>query len=83
LCFVSALCVFNEFVDRHGSHRSNVAKALTQWWHPVASSVALDVLHWAMRPMLYHLICMVIKIASDLPALSVVVDLLLSTTIAK
>ncbi len=26
---------------------------LAQWWHPVASSKALDLLHWAMRAVLY------------------------------
>jgi hypothetical protein len=49
LYFVSVLCVFNEFVD-HGSRRGNTVQALTQWWHPVALSEALDVLHWAMCP---------------------------------
>jgi hypothetical protein len=49
----------------------------------VASSEALDVLHWAMRPALYRHTRMTIKIASDSPAFFVVVDLLLPTTIAK
>jgi len=73
------LCVSLEFAN-HGSCQGNTAQALTQWRHPVALSEALDVLHWAMRPVLYRCI-----IASDSPAFFVVVDSLsLSpTTIAK
>jgi hypothetical protein len=26
---------------------------LAQWWHPVASSKALDLFHWAMHAVLY------------------------------
>ena len=77
--FVSVLCVFNKFVD-HGGRQGNTAQALAQWRHPVASSVALDVLHWVMCPALYRRIRMAIKIASNLPA---VVNSLLPTTIAK
>jgi hypothetical protein len=40
----------------------------------VALHEATDVLHWAMRPALYHRICMAIKIASNLPAFFVIVD---------
>jgi hypothetical protein len=29
-------------------------RALTRWWHPVASSEALDVLHRAARYWLYQ-----------------------------
>jgi hypothetical protein len=39
----------------------------------MASSKALDVLHWAMRATLYHLICMATKIASDFHAFFVIV----------
>jgi hypothetical protein len=49
----------------------------------VASIEALDVLHQAMRPATYRHIRMAIKIASNLPALFIVVDLLLPTNIAK
>ncbi len=38
-------------------------------------SEALDVLHWVMRPALYRYICMVIEIASTLPAFFVVVNI--------
>jgi hypothetical protein len=49
----------------------------------VDSSEALDVLHWAMRPVLYRLIRMAIEIASDMPEFFVVIDFLSPTTIAK
>jgi hypothetical protein len=82
LCFVSVLCVSFEFVD-HGSRRGDTAHALYRWRHLVASSEALDVLHWAMHPALYRRIHMAIEIASNLPAFFFVVYLLLATTIAK
>jgi hypothetical protein len=61
--FLLVLCVFNKFVD-HGGRRGFVAQTLTQWLHLVASSEAWDVLHWAMRIVLYCCIAMTIKIAS-------------------
>ncbi len=36
---------------------------LTQWRHPVASIEALDLLHWAMRAVVYRRIAMAIKMA--------------------
>ncbi len=39
---------------------------LTQWRHPVASSEALDLLHWAMCAVTYRRITMAIKTASKL-----------------
>jgi hypothetical protein len=35
-----------------------------QWWHPVASSEALYILHWTMHVVLYRHIAMVIKTTS-------------------
>jgi hypothetical protein len=67
------LCVFNVFVD-HGGRWGNTVQALARWRYPVASSEAWDVLHWAMRPALYHRICMVIKITSTFLAFFVLVD---------
>jgi hypothetical protein len=49
-----------------------MTQALARWWHPVASSEALDVLHRAMRPTSYRRICMVIKTASDFPVFFVI-----------
>ena len=37
---------------------------LAQWQHPVASSEALNLLHWAMRVVMYQRIAMAIKTAS-------------------
>ena len=39
-------------------------QVLTQWWHPVASSEALDLLHWGMHSVLYRRIAMAIKMVS-------------------
>jgi hypothetical protein len=39
---------------------------LAQWWLPVASSEALDLLHWAMRAVMYRRIAMAIKTATFL-----------------
>ena len=80
--FISVLCVFNKFVD-HGGRQDNTAQTLAQWWHPVASSAALDVLNWAMHPALYCRIRVAIKIASDLPAFFIIINFLLPITVAK
>ncbi len=37
---------------------------LAQWQHPVASSEALDLLHWAMCAVTYRRIAMAIKMAT-------------------
>jgi hypothetical protein len=66
LRFVSVLCYFNKFVD-HGGRQGDMVQAISRLRHPVASSEALDVLYWVMRPALYHCIAMAIKIASNLP----------------
>jgi hypothetical protein len=34
---------------------------LAQWWRPVASSEALDLLHWAMHAVTYRGIAIAIK----------------------
>ena len=59
-----------------------MAQALARWWHPVALSDALDVLHRAMRPESYRCIAMAIEIVVDLPAFFVSSILLLATTIS-
>ncbi len=51
--FSVSFCVISTIIDDHDGHQGNTALALTQWWHPVASSEALDVLHWAMGPASY------------------------------
>jgi hypothetical protein len=50
------------------NHRSHVPTMLSgitlaQWQRPVASSEALDLLHWAMRAVTYQHIAMAIEIA--------------------
>jgi hypothetical protein len=74
--------LFNEFVD-HGGRRGDTAQALARWRHPVASSEALDVLHWAMCPASYRRVCMAIEIASDLPSFLSSPISLSPTTVAK
>jgi hypothetical protein len=39
-------------------------QVLAQWWHPLASSEALNLLHWVMRTVSYGHIAMAIKMAS-------------------
>jgi hypothetical protein len=41
-------------------------QVLAQWWHPVASSEALDLLYWAMRAVLYRRTAAAINTASFL-----------------
>jgi hypothetical protein len=69
------LCVFNQFVN-HDSPWGNTAQVLARWQHPVASSEALDVLHWAMHPASHHCIRMVIEVVCDTPAFFVIADYL-------
>jgi len=76
------LCCFNKFVD-HGSRRGNTAQALAQWWHPVASSEALDVLYQAMCPASYRCIATAVEIASDLPSFLSSLISLSPTTVAE
>jgi len=82
VCFVSVLCLPFNCIE-HGGHLGDTTQALARWWHPVAWSEALDVLHWVVCPTLYRHVYMAIKIARDLPALFVVTHLLVPTTIAK
>ncbi len=82
MCFVSVLCVLFEIVD-HGGCRGDAMRALARWRHPLASSEALDVLYWAMRPASHRRIRMVVEIVVDLPAFFVALILLLATIIDK
>jgi len=76
------LCVLFEIVD-HGGRHGNAMRALAQWWHPLASSEALVVLHRAMRPASHRRICMVVEIVDNLPAFFVASISLLATIIDK
>jgi len=76
------LCVLFEIVD-HGGRRGNAMRELTQWQHPLASSEALAVLHWAMRPASHRGIRMVVEIVVEFPEFFVSSILLLATIIDK
>ena len=73
--------MFSTKIVDHGGRRGNAMRALTQWWHPLASSEALVVLHRAMCPALHRRIRMVVNIVVDLPASFVASILLLATTL--
>jgi hypothetical protein len=77
LCFVFS----SEIVD-HGGRRGDAMRALARWRHPVASSEALVVPNWAMRPASHRRIRMVVEIVIDLPAFFVASISLLATTIS-
>ncbi len=48
-----------------GGRWGNTEQVVAQCRHPVASRVALDMLHWAMRFVLHRRIAMAIKTAND------------------
>jgi hypothetical protein len=75
--------VFAAKINDLGGRRGNTVQALAHWRHPVASSKAWDVLHWAMRPASYHCICMANKIASNLPSFFVVVNFIIGHNHSK
>ena len=60
-----------------------MAQALAQWWHPVASSEALDVLYRAMCPASHCHIRMVVEIVVELPAFIVMSISLLAIIVDK
>jgi len=73
--------VFSTKIVDHGGRRGDVMRELARWRQPVASSEALDVLHWAMCPTWHHRIHMDIEIVVELPAYFVSSISLLATTI--
>jgi hypothetical protein len=76
------LFVSFEFIE-HSGRRGDTAQELAQWWHPVASSEAMDVLFWVMRPTSYRCIAMAIEIANDSPSFLSSPISLSPTTVAK
>ncbi len=48
-----------------GGRQGDTEWVVAQWRHPVASGVALDMLHWAMPHVLLQRLHMVIKMACD------------------
>jgi hypothetical protein len=55
--------VFYANIDDHVVCWGNTGQILAQWWRPVDSKVALDMLHWALCSALHRLIRMAIKMA--------------------
>jgi hypothetical protein len=72
-CVLLVICVCSQNNDL-GGRQGNAMQALARWQHPVASSTASNVLHWAMHPALYRRIRMAIEIASGLPAFFIVLN---------
>ncbi len=54
-------CLFACFC---GGCWGDTEQVVARWWRPVASGVALDMLHWAMRFVLHWRIAMAIKMAN-------------------
>jgi hypothetical protein len=54
---------FRAKIDDHNVYQGDMGQILTQWWHLMASRVALDLQSWAMHLALYHLIHMAIEMA--------------------
>ena len=55
--------------DVRMSNRCLLEQVLARWRHPVASSEALDLLHWVMRTISYRCITMAIETASKVGVL--------------
>jgi hypothetical protein len=70
-------------IDDNAIRRGNTRQIFTQFWHPVASRVALDLTYWAMRLTLYHLICMVIEMVHEAGPFYSVGDFMSCVTVAK
>ena len=46
-----------------GVRWGKMEQLVARWWRPVASRVAMDILHWAMPHVSLQRLCMAIKIA--------------------
>jgi hypothetical protein len=66
-----------------GSHQDNTEQIVAKWWHPEASGIALDMLHWAMCFKLHWCTAMAVDMASGRGALFPIVALCLSINVAK
>jgi len=54
------------FVCCHpGGCQGDTERVVARWWHPVASSVALDMLHWEMMHVLLQCLHIAIEMSSD------------------
>jgi len=70
--------VFSTYFDDHGGRRGDTAQVLAIWRHLVASSVALDVLHWAICIASDRCIAVAMEMAGNLPAFFVALISLLA-----
>jgi hypothetical protein len=75
--------IFYDKIDDHGIRWGDTGRIIARWRHPVASRVAQDLPHWAMRSAPYRLIRMAIEMASEAAAFFSVVDYLSCITVAK
>ena len=58
--------VHHRFVDcRHGSRRGDTDQVVARWQRPVASDVAMDILHWLMPRASLQRLRMTIEMACD------------------
>jgi hypothetical protein len=60
--------IFYAKIDDHDVRWGDTGQILAQWWCMMASRVALDLQSWAMCLVLYRLIRMAIKMASEVGA---------------
>jgi hypothetical protein len=44
--------IFLAKINDHGGRQGNTVRIITQWRRPVASSVAMDLVHWVMYTIL-------------------------------
>jgi hypothetical protein len=75
--------IFLAKIDDHDVHRGNTEQILAQWWHLMASRVALDLLSWAMHSALYRLIHMAIEMARKAGPLFSFANFMSCITVAK
>jgi len=75
--------IFYAKINDHGIRWGNTGQIIARWRLQVASRVALDLPHWAMRLAPYRLIRMAIKMASKAAAFFSGVDYLSCITVAK
>ena len=61
---VGTFCIV-VFYCCHGGHRGNTEQVVAQWQHPVASNVAVDMLHRAMPHVLLQCLRTAIEMACD------------------
>ena len=66
----------------HGGHWGDTERVVARWQRPVASGVALGMLHWAMRFVLHRRTAMAIEMAGRQGALFSIVDFCFNINVA-